>query len=174
MRSKKIFSFGFVCLIVVIVVATYLWYLYFHAYEGDVLVKNIRLEVMNTGKINYIDATPEDDASIIPIYYFRVKNHVNTSIKYDVLINDVNASMAADGCNDDTNFKRDELRYELKLNNQIVKTGLLSEVKNNILYTTNMKGSIIDSYSLKVWLDSNVHETIDRHYHYVVNIREIE
>ncbi len=174
MKTKKMFSVGFICLIVVMGVATYLWYLYFHNYEGEVLSKNIRLELINNGKTNYINAIPNDDESVIPIYYFRIKNNVDSTAKYNVLINDVSASNAGDGCSDANNFKRNELRYELKLDNKVVKTGLLSEVVNNILFTSQIDGNVVDDYSLRVWLDSDTETSIDRHYHYVIDIVEIE
>lgn len=174
MKTRKLFGVGFICLIVVMGVATYLWYLYFHTYEGEVLTKNIRLELINNGKTNYINAIPNDDESVIPIYYFRIKNNVNVPVKYNVIFNDVSATSVGDGCSDATNFKRNELRYELKLDNKIVKTGLLSEVVNDILYTSQMDGRMQDDYSLRVWLDGNTQNSLDRHYHYVVNVMEIE
>lgn len=174
MKTKKMFGVGFISLIIVMFFGTYLWYLYFRSYEGDVLSKNIRLELINNGRTNYINAIPNDDDNAIPIYYFRIKKNVDIPVKYNIIINDVSASNAADGCNDENNFKRNELRYELKFDNKIVKTGLLSELDNDILYTSKMEESITDDYSLRVWLDSNTGKTLDRHYHYIVNVMEIE
>ena len=174
MKTRRLFGVGFICLIIVMGVATYLWYLYFHNYEGEVLSKNVRLELINNGKTNYINAMPNDDESVIPIYYFRIKNNVNKSAKYNVLLNDVSASDAGDGCSDANNFKRNELRYELKLDNKVVKTGLLSDVVNNIIFTSQIEGNMVDDYSFRVWLDNGVESALDRHYHYIVNVMEIE
>ena len=171
LRTKRFFKVGIVCLLVVIVIATYLWYLYFGTYEGKVLSKNVRLEIINNGRINYINAVPEDDPSIIPVYYFRVKNNVDSEISYDILLKDVAANMVNDGCVDAAMFKRNELVYELKLDNRVVKSGKLDSLSNDILYSNKMNKGV-DSYSLKVWLDDGVESSIGRHYHYVVNVEE--
>ena len=66
MKNKGIFSIAVFSLIVFIGIASYLWYLFFHEYEGVLLSKNPkmeflrRVELVNTGNINYINATNKD------------------------------------------------------------------------------------------------------------------
>ena len=174
MKNKKLFSIGFLCIVVFIGIGAYLWYLYFHEYEGDVLAKNIRLELVNNGNIDYINAKVDDTDDIIPIYYFRVKNNANTTINYEIVLKEVAPSEANDGCDDSTYLKRDELNYELKLDNKVIKKGLLSSVKNDVLDSNEIKGISSNDYSLRVWLNEEDENTKDKHYHYIVNLREIK
>lgn len=174
MKNKKLFTIGFICLIAFIGIGTYFWYLYFHEYEGDVLAKNVRLELINSGKVDYINATIRDTDDIIPIYYFRVKNNVNMHVSYEVLIKDILPSEAKDGCSDDTYFKREELKYELKLDNKVIKSGLLSEIKDDILDKREINSISSNDYALRIWLNEEDENTLDKHYHYRVNVREIK
>ncbi len=174
MKIKNLFKIGFLCVFVFMVVGTYLWYLYFHNYGGDVLAKNVRLEIINNGRINYINAIPNDSEDVIPIYYFRVKNNVNVPLSFDILINDVSASSANDGCTNENLFKRDELNFELILDNKVIRTGKLSEISEDILDTQELDGSDTLDYSFRVWVNDSVLKTLGRHYHYVINIREKE
>ena len=74
MKNKNIFVFGMIGLIIFIGIASYLWYLYFHEYEGKLIAQNEDLafmrgvEFVNSGPIDYVNAKTEDDDSIIPIY----------------------------------------------------------------------------------------------------------
>lgn len=174
MKNRKLFTIGFICLVVFIGIGTYFWYLYFRDYEGEVLSKNVRLELLNSGRVDYINATIRDTDEVIPIYYFRVKNNVNMPVDYEVLIKDVLPNEVKDGCDDTSYFKREELNYELKLNNKIIKSGLLSEISNNIIDKREMDGISSNDYSLRVWLNEKDENTLDKHYHYIVNIREIK
>ena len=62
--------------------------MYFHEYEGKIIAENEGLEFMrsvefdNSGPIYYINATIGDDDSIIPKYYFRVKNNSKKDYEY--------------------------------------------------------------------------------------------
>ena len=175
LKNKIVFKIGFISIIIFILLATYLWYLYFREYEGEVLAQNVRLELINKGRINYINAIPNDDEENIPTYYFRVKNSVDVPIEYEILIKDVSASEVGDGCSDATLFKREELKYELKRDNKVIASGKLSDLNNDVLDRTKMDGKMINDYSLRVWLNEEVLTTsLSKHYHYVINLKEIE
>lgn len=174
MKNRKIFKIAFLSISVFIIFTTYFWYLYFHEAEGEIVKANVRLELINSGRVNYIDAVPEDNESDIPTYYFRVKNNVDTSINYEIIITDVNAYDANDGCTDALMFKRDELEYELKLDNKVIRSGLLSDIKSNILDDNKINGVGVNDYSLRIWLAKDTKTSFDRHYHYIINLREIK
>ena len=174
MNNKTVFKVAFISVLVFIIVGTYFWYLYFKNGEGELISKNVRLELVNNGNINYINASPLDPAERIPTYYFRIKNNSNSSIKYEVYLNDVKAVDANDGCNDATNYKRNELKYELKLDNKVIKTGLLTELLNNVLDENTILGNTTNNYSLRIWLSDGIDNAIYRHYHYVINLKEKE
>ncbi len=175
MKNKKIFTIGIVCLTIFIIIASYLWYLYFNEYEGHLLSQNENtvflrgVELVNSGSIDYINALPGDSPSIIPTYYFRVKNNSNKN--YDYVLHIENAS-ASDGCTPDTTFSRDELEYELKLDNIVIKSGNLSSIRNNILDVNTISQNSVKDYSLRIWLKDGLVDYEKKHFHYVVNIKE--
>lgn len=172
LKGKNVLKIGFVGIMSFLVITTLFWVTYFDRYEGEVLAKNVRLELINNGNINYYNAIPEDDKNSIPTYYFRVRNNVDVPLSYDILIHDVSAQDANDGCKESELFKRNELNYELLLDNKVVKSGILSEINDDILTTDAMEGSKVNDYALRVWLNSNAQKTLGRHYHYIIDIRE--
>ena len=177
MKNKGVLTIAVICLIIFIGIASYLWYLYFHEYEGKLIEANPamqfikQVELVNSKGIDYINASALDDDSIIPTYYFSVKNHSNKDYNYVILLEDVDVD---DGCSSATRFKRDELIYELKLDNKLIKTGGLETLNNNVLDKNIIKTGVTNDYSLKIKLKSDDTDYEDKHYHYVVNIKEHE
>ncbi len=133
---------------------------------------NVRLQLINSGHVDYINAIVHDDERNIPTYYFRVKNNVEAPVYYDILLNDVSASEAGDGCSDGTLFTREELDYELKLDNKVLRTGTLSDLKENILDSNEMENVGVNDYSIRIYLNEKAKNTLDRHYHYTITLRE--
>ena len=156
------------------IILTILWYRYFGDTEKNVLEKNVRIELINNGKIDYLNAIPLDDIEVIPTYYFRVRNNVDVPVKYEILISDIDSITADDGCMEGGLFTREEISYELFKDNKSIRKGKLSEISDNILLNDEMKGSMTNDYAFRAWLNENAKDTIEKHYHYVINIREIE
>ena len=177
MKNKNILNIAVICLILCIGIASYLWYLYFHDYEGRIIALNPKMEfirgveLINTGNIDYINAKKDDADSIIPVYYFSVKNNSNKDYEYNIVILD---SEGNDGCQESTRLKRSDLWYELKLDNKIIKESGLDTISNNILDTNVIKAGSVNDYSLRIKLKSDSTEYQDKHYHYVINLKEKE
>ena len=175
MKNKSIFTIGLICLLIFIGIASYLWYLYFNEYEGRVVASTEGLEFyrgvefVNSGPINYVNAKVDDDDSIIPKYYFRVKNNAEKDFSYTLNILD---SEGKDGCSSDTRFKRSDLKYELKLDNKVIKSGALDSLTDNILDTNIVKKGSVNDYSLKIWLKEESADKEKFHYHYIVSLKE--
>ena len=172
MKNRSTLKIGIICAGIFILLTSYFWYLYFHEYEGEVLANNVRVELVNSGHVDYINAIVNDDERNIPTYYFRVQNFVETPVYYDVLINDVKPSEAKDGCSDGTLFTREELDYELKLDNKVIRTGTLSELKDNILDSNELETIGVKDYSIRIYLNENAKNSLDKHYHYTISLRE--
>ena len=173
MKNKMVFRIAFISLIIFIIVATYFWFLFFREYEGKTTVEKVRFELINNGGINYINAVVNDLEENIPVYYFRVKNNINENINYEIYLEDVNPSIVKDGCSENMLFTRDQLNYELKLENRVIKSGVLASLNKNVLDVNVIPGNSINDYSLRIWLNDHAEEDIQKHYHYIVNIREI-
>ncbi len=177
MKNKNILTIAIVCLFIFIGIASYLWYLYFHEYESKLIdaspaMKFIKgVELINSGNINYINANTSDDDSIIPTYYFTVKNHSDKDYNYVIFIEDSNGN---DGCSPSTRLKRSELEYELTLDNQVIKEGSLDSLQNNVLDKNIIKVDGINDYSLKIKLKESDTNYENKHFHYVINMKEHE
>lgn len=175
MSDKKVYTIGVVSLGIFIILAAILWYLYFNNYERKLLSQNESaefsrgVELVNSGEINYLDATNKDDDSIVPIYYFRVKN--NTNKDYDYVLYFENAT-SNDGCTPSSTFSRDDLEYELKLDNKVIKKGGLDTLQNNVLDINTITSKGVNDYSLKVRLKESVTDYSDKHFHYIVTMKE--
>lgn len=175
MKNKKILTIAIISLFIFTGISAYLWYLYFNEYETKLIdsspvmrfIKDV--ELINSGNINYVNANVEDDDSIIPTYYFTVKNHSDTDYKYVILLEETSSN---DGCSTSTLFKRSELEYELTLDNKTIKTGGLDTLKNNILDTNTIKAEGTNDYSIKIRLKDSDTNYENKHFHYVVNMKE--
>lgn len=177
MKNKVVFSIGMICLVVFIGIASYLWYIYFGEYEKKLIAENKGLEFIrnvefiNSGSIDYVNATTEDEQDIIPVYHFRVKNNSNKDFEYELYLEDSNGN----GNNQESlKFNRGELKYELKLDNRVIKSGLLSTLNNNLLDSNIVNGMKINDYSLRIWLNEENEDYENKHFHYVVIIKEKE
>lgn len=175
MKNKGVFTIAMISLVVFMGIASYLWYLYFHEYEQRVIAENKVLEfiqdveLINTGSINYVNANVLDSEEMVPTYYFSVKNKSNKDYNYVIVIEDTTGN---DGCSSATRFTRGELEYELKFDNEIIKTDSLDTVVNNILDGRIVKAGETNDYSLKIKLKSDDQDYENKHYHYVITMRE--
>ena len=177
MKNKVIFIVGTICLVIVMAIASYLWYIYFGEYENKIIAENKGLEfirgveLINSGSINYVNATVLDTEEVIPTYYFRVKNNADKDFNYEVFLENSNED---DGCTESTRFKREDLQYELKLDNRVIKTGILSELKNDLLDSNVIKGKSINDYSIRIWLNDDLTDYENKHFHYIITLKEKE
>ena len=127
------------------------------------------IKLINYGKTNYVNAKTEDYEGIIPIYYFSVKNSSMKEYNYTIFIEEVDEN---DNCTSDMILKRNELKYELTLDNKIIKTGDLDTLPDSILDTGIIEANDRKDYSLKIQLKDDIMDYENKHYHYVVNIKE--
>ena len=177
MKNRSVFTVAIICLVIFMGIATYLWYLYFHDYEGRVINENPKMEfirgieLVNTGNIDYINAKPEDNDSIIPIYYFSVKSKSQKDFNYIITLEDATSN---DGCSEGTRLKRDELIYELRMDNKLIKTEGLDKLTNNVLDSNIIKANATNDYSIKIKLKEDTKDYEKKHYHFVINMKEKE
>ena len=175
MKNKGVLTIAMVSLFVFTGIASYLWYLYFHEYEGKLIdaspamrfIKGV--ELINSGNINYVNAEVDDDENVIPTYYFSVKNHSDKNYNYVILLEDIEGS---DGCTSATRLRQNELEYELTLDNKVIKTGGLDELNNNIRDENIIKVNGTNDYSLKIKLKESTTNYENKHFHYIINMKE--
>ena len=177
MKNKGIFTVAIISLVIFMGIASYLWYLYFHDYEGKLLAENPKMEftsgveLVNTGNIDYVNATPEDSENIIPTYYFSVKSKSNKDHEYVIVLEN---SDGKDGCGTANRLTRAELIYELRMDNKLIKTAGLNTLSNNVLDVNTIKANGTNDYSLRIKLKDGITDYQNKHFHYVINIKEKE
>ena len=177
MKNRGVLTIAILSLLIFVGISSYLWYLYFQNYENKLLDANpaIRflrgVELINSGNTNYINANASDDDSVIPVYYFSVKNHSDKDYNYVIIIED---SIGSDGCTSATRFKRNELEYELTLNGKKIQSGGLDTLSNNVLDKNVIKSNDTNDYSLKIKLKDEDINYENKHFHYIINMKEKE
>ena len=175
MKNKTILTLGVICLTIFIGISAYLWYLYFHEYEGKLIAEDASLEFIrnvqfeNSGPIYYVNASVDDSDSVIPKYYFKVKNSSTKDFNYNVYLEN---SEGNDGCSPSTRFNRSDLQYELRLDNKVIKSGGLDTLNNNLLDSNIIKKDSTNDYSLKVWLKDDYNGKEQLHFHYIITLKE--
>ena len=108
MKNKSVFVFGMISLVIFIGIAAYLWYLYFHNYEGRLIAENESfafmrgVEFVNSGPIDYVNA----NAKV-----------VNAISNINAIVNQLRIDLGKivstpDGINEPSLF--DEIHYILK------------------------------------------------------------
>ena len=177
MKNKSVLTIAVVCLFIFTGISSYLWYLYFHDYEQKLIdaspaMKFVKgVELINSGNINYVNANASDDENMIPTYYFSVKNISDKDYDYFILLEDTEGN---DGCTAATRLKRDELEYELTLDNEVIKSGDLKLLSDNILDTNVIKVNETHDYSFKLRLKETAVNYEGKHFHYIINMKEKE
>ena len=175
MKHKNVIVVGIFSLIIFMGIASYLWYVYFTKYEEVELAKNEKtefiktVELINSGSTTYLNATNIDADETIPVYYFRVKNSSNKNFNYTLYFQN---AVGNDGCTEETTFNRDELEYELKLDNKVIKSGGLETISNNELDINTVAGNSVNDYSLKVKIKENFTDYENKHFHYTITMKE--
>ena len=156
-----------------------LWYDFFYKepVENEPLT-TIKIQLDdNNNTINEGGLIPisEDEVDNLTPYKFSLQNTSDKQSTYEVLIEDAVIS-------DDPSFSskellsREQLGYQLILNGQIIKTGLLSEIENNVLDKRVIMENAINNYHLRVYVSESAINTEwqKKYYHYDIQIRTVE
>ena len=93
----------------------------------------------------------------------------NTS-NYILYIEDLPANVLNDGCSEDTLLTRNQLKYQLILNDKVIKEDYMTSIKDNILDTREINGKTTNNYSLKIYIHDEATDWVGKHYHYKVSI----
>lgn len=153
-----------------------LWYKFFYNSTGTSnTTGNINVQLSNSN--NVIDESgliPLDDetAKSLTPYEFTVVNNGENSTIYNVLLEDAIIS-------DDVSYSskellsRNQLRYQLSLNGTVIKSGDLSDIKNNVLDTRNILSGHTNNYQLRIYVAESSGNTDwqNKYYHFNINVQ---
>lgn len=176
MRKVILLILAGIALFSFILATSMLWYRFFY---GTSNVNNstgtITVQVNNTN--NTIDESgliPLDDETALSLkpYKFTVKNNGDNDSIYNVLIEDSIISDDASYSNKEL-LSRKQLRYQLVLNNIVIGSGSLSDIKNNILDTRNIGANQVNKYQLRIYVGENAVNTNwqNKYYHFNVEVQ---
>lgn len=170
-----------IALFTFIFVTSILWYRFFYSGSsvGNDSVSSIEVRLDdNNDTINENGLIPldEETAKNLTPYDFEVENTSDASTTYNVIIED---SIISDDANYSSKelLSRNQLEYQLSLNGKVIKTGMLSEIDNNILDTRNISGNTTNSYQLRVYVSEKAQDTNwqNKYYHFDIEVQmEVE
>ena len=157
-----------------------LWYNFFYDNDGEnstVSSLEVRLDEANN-IINEDGLIPLDDetAKSLEPYSFEVENTNSTPSTYNVILEDTIISDDASYSSKEL-LSRSQLRYQLSLNGKVIKTGRLSDIKNNILDTRNISENRTNNYELRIYVSEDAVNTDwqNKYYHFNINVQmEVE
>ena len=184
MKNKLVLLIDGVILVLLLIFGTYVWYLYFLRYSinnsknsnnTNTSVKVGDLEFKEDSKGVYdANAKSIEDIEVkdVPAYSFRVINNGESDKDYTLLIEDITANLVDDGCSEDNLLARNDLKYQLILNDEIIKEDYLSNIKDNILDTRKLESKKTNTYSLKVYIHETAKDWFGKHYHYKVVLKK--
>jgi len=144
---KRIVSVIIVCLIMGVLA-------YFGTYYMDKLRKG--------GEVNITVTFDDTETYVIPSikkmnkeealkewpYIMEVNNTGSGTGLYQIIITDIETS----------SVPREKLEYALFLEDKEIVTDLLKNIKNNVLYTGQIKGNTKQKYKLYIWVKEDVDE----------------
>lgn len=154
-----------------------LWYKFFYGSSSveNENINSIRVELSDVG--NTLDTNgliPLDDETAsnnINPYEFNVINDSLNDTTYNILLEDSIISDDANYTNKEL-LSRKQLKYQLSLNNQVIKVGYLADIKNNILDTRVIYGSQTNNYKLIIYVSEEAQNTEwqNKYYHFNINV----
>lgn len=161
---------GIVLIVSIFLIFFYSWN-YFNKREPKVNLNTLEIVLSDDGNVDLKDQTPvnDDSGKSVKPYSFRVVNKSNVKAKYQLLIEDY--------ISDDTKelLSRNYLKYELKQDGIVIKSGKLSEINNNILDADNISSQEEKKYELRVWVDESANATdwVGKSYNYNVRVNPV-
>lgn len=182
MKNKTLLFCGSVILFILLIFGSYSWYLYFLRASGSFNInynsrylKSSGIIFQDNGNNVYeTDAKSLDDESIkdVPSYNFQVTNTINSTGKYTLYIEDLPANLIDDGCTEQTLLSRKQLKYQLSMNNKVIKEDFMESIKDNILDSREIDGNVTNNYSLKIYIHDEALDWFGKHYHYKVTLNK--
>ena len=182
MKNKVLIICAGVLLLIFLLFGTYAWYLYFLRASGTSTInynsKNLETSGIifqdNGNNVYDADAKSLEDNNIdhVPSYYFQVTNTNDSIGMYNLYIEDLPVNLIDDGCTEDTLLLRSDLKYQLMLNGNIIKEGLMDNIQDNILDSREINGNTTNNYSLKIYIHDEALNWFGKHYHYKVSLNK--
>lgn len=135
---------------------------------------NLVIEVDDTTSIgvtseNSYPTSDEVGKSSSP-YKFDLNNVGGSGANYEVKLIDDQAVIESDGCSN-IQMPKSSLKYELIRNNEVVSTGLLSNLTDNVIDSGYISSQTVYNYELRIWISSDAgSEIVGKHFHSKIEV----
>lgn len=166
MKKKIFLMFSGVLLFAFVVCTAFLWYKVFYYGElGTVNTLQVQKQSDEATLNENLFPMTKEEASIVPNYEFSVKNVNDFKSHYEIVYQEMN---------DNTNqtLSKNQLDYQLILNEKIIKEGNLGKLKNNVLDERYVMPNQTNKYELKVYIANTAKDSDwqNKKYAYTVNV----
>lgn len=175
---------GLIVILIVFIVcfvflAAYLWYHFFLKLGLDGLLNGANgsngalvLKAENSVYATYEEGEKEEIN--IQAYKFKVQNRGIKSARYNLIFTEISPKEANDGCTEVAVLKKDQLKYQLLFNDNVISEGKLNNLENNLLDSRVINPDKTNNYQLKVWLDEEATGNQGKHFHYKVDLQVVK
>ncbi len=161
---------GIILIVSIFLISFYSWN-FFNKRKPNVDLNTLEIVLSDEGSVNLENQTPVDDTTgkAITPYLFKVINKSDVKAKYQLLIEDYVSDASTEL------LSRNYLKYELKQDGIIVKTGNLSEISNNILDENTISSKEEKKYELRIWVNETVQADnwVGKSYNYNIKVNPI-
>lgn len=162
---------GIILVVSIFLISFYSWDYFNRNRKPKVDLNNLEIILSDEGSVNLKEQTPVDDTSgkAITPYLFKVVNKSNVKAKYQLLIEDYVSDSTTEL------LSRNYLKYELKQDGILIKSGKLSEINNNIIDTNSISSQEEKKYELRIWVDESANATdwVGKSYNYNIKVNPV-
>lgn len=137
---------GVVIFSVCLIILSFGFYKFFSS-KNPTIISNLEIEFLDSGRTIVNDDVSDDEESAVP-YAFSIRNKSNVKTRYKVILNDNN--------NKESSISRDKFQYSLLLNGELISSGKLNEIENDVLDLRSIGKKSVNKYDFKVWLIDNI------------------
>lgn len=165
-----------IIIVVFTLLVSYIWFLYFSK-DKEKALANLEVALKDNGQgvnIEGLSPTSDKEAKKIKAYNFKVENKGNIKSRYQILLEETSIK------NEDTYrqkelLSRNTLRYQLILNDIVIKVDDMNNIKGNIIDERTIEKNHVNEYKLRIWIKENLDEEewLGKYYHYKINIKSI-
>lgn len=132
-------------LIILLVLLSYLFFGIFKGKNPSIISKlEVSFSDVDQSVVNEDFTLPKEK---IKPYKFSIINKGMDDTKYKVIL--------VDNSENKNSIARNNLRFELTLNDSVINQGKLSKIRDNVLDVRTINKNSTNQYKIKIWLDSD-------------------
>lgn len=161
---------------IIIIFTLFISFIFYNSFLKSKSETLINLEVSYDKNGNYIKDSnllpfTDEEAEQLKSYKFKIKNNSDIDVTYELLLQDIIL-------NDESKkaLTRNQLRYQLILNNNIIAKDNMKSIKQNIIDKRVVKKQGTNNYEIKIWIAQQAYKTdwMNKYYKYKIIVKGIK